>query len=312
MPCSSKPRVRFDAPGWRASVLRKMFNPLRIIILLILVTGSASAQISTTMRLNKSQYVAGEPVVAILSITNHAGRELAFHGDGRLGWLGFNVRDRNGNPVNERGPQNFGAMRIAAGQTLQREVDLSNHFMLHEQGNFSVAAMIRSKGDATINATTNRVLFTLNPGRVFWSQQVGVPNRRNQTREYRVLQFSGNQRAQLYAQIIDHQTGMPLRTFNLGDALSIRKPSVTVDKNQHMHVLFLATPAMWAHYIIDLEGHVVNRDIHKRGAQGDPRLMTFADGSVQVSNSIPFDPQADAAARAKIRKISERPDLVYE
>jgi hypothetical protein len=40
--------------------------------------------------------------------------------------------------------------------------------------------------------------------------------------------------------------------------------------------------------------------------------MTLADGSVQVSNSIPYDPQAAAAERAKIRKISERPALVYE
>jgi len=289
-----------------------MFDALRISLLLTIMASAVSAQVSASLRLNKSQYVAGEPVVAILTVTNHAGRELVFHGDRRRGWLDFNVRNRNGQAVSGRSEQDFGAMRIAAGQTLQREVDLTNHFMLHEQGNFSVGAAIRSVGDATINTTTNRVIFTLNPGRVYWSQQVGVPNRRNQTREYRVLQFSGNQRAQLYAQIVDHQTGMPMRTFNMGDALSLRKPSVTVDKNQRMHVLFLATPSMWVHYIIDLEGNVVNRDIHKRGAQGDPRLLTFADGSVQVSNSIPYDPQAAAAARAKIRKISDRPAFVYE
>lgn len=289
-----------------------MFNPLRILLLLMIVTSAANAQISASLQLNKSQYVAGEPVVAVLSITNHAGRELVFHGDGRRGWLDFNVRNRNGHAVPGRGGQDFGAMRIAAGQTLQREVDLTSHFMLHEQGNFSVGAAVRSMGDATINTTTNRVIFTLNPGRVYWSQQVGVPNRRNQTREFRVLQFTGNQRAQLYAQIVDNQSGLPMRTFNMGDALSIRKPSVTVDKNQRMHVLFLATPTMWVHYIIDLEGNVVNRDIHQRGAHGDPRLLTFGDGSVQVSNSIPYDPQAAAAAQAKIRKISERPAFVYD
>jgi len=289
-----------------------MFDSLRIFLVLLIATSAANAQVSASLLLNKSQYVAGEPVVAVLTVTNHAGRELVFHGDRRRGWLSFNVRNRNGQAVSGRSGQAFGAMRIAAGQTLQREVDLTEHFMLHEQGNFSVAANIRSESDSTINATTNRVIFTLNPGRVYWSQQVGVPNRRNQTREYRVLQFSGNQRAQIYAQIVDHQTGMPMRTFNMGDALSLRKPSVTVDKNQRMHVLYLATPSMWVHYIIDLDGNVVNRDIHQRGAQGDPRLLTFADGSVQVSNSIPYDPKAAAAARAQIRKISDRPTVVYE
>lgn len=284
---------------------------LKTFLLLMLAAHAANAQISATLRLNKSQYVAGEPVVAILTITNHAGRELAFHGDGRRGWLDFNVRNRNGRPVSLRAGQDFGAMRIAAGQTLQREVNLADHFILHEQGNFSVAATIRSLGDTTINAITNRVIFTQNPGRLYWSQKVGVPNRNNQTREFRVLQFAGNQRSQLYAQVIDH-SGTPLRTFNMGDALSIRKPSVTVDRNQRMNVLFLATPAMWVHYVIDIDGNVVSRDIHQRTSHGDPGLVTFADGSVQVSNSLLYDPKAAAAARAKIRKISERPAVVYE
>ena len=290
-----------------------MPTAIRIFLALMFVTSAASAQITASLRLNKSQYVAGEPVVATLTITNHAGRELAFHGDGRRDWLDFHVRNNQGNPVNQRKRDSFGAMRIAAGQSLQRQVDLADHYMLHEQGNFSVAAVIRTLGgDNTINTTTNRVIFTLNPGRVYWSQKVGVPGRRNQMREFRVLQFSGDQRSQLYAQIVEDRTGLPMRTFNLGDSLSIRRPSVTVDKHQQMHVMFLSTPVMWVHYIIDLDGNVVNRDIHQRGPQGDPRLMTSSDGSVQVSNSIPFDPEAAAAARAKIRNISDRPDVLYE
>jgi len=289
-----------------------MASAPKILLILLIASCAAHAQISASLRLNKSQYVAGESVVAIVSITNHAGRELVFHGDGRRNWLDFNIHNRNGQAVMARGRQDFGAMRIAAGQTLQREVDLTSHFMLYEQGNFSVGAVIRSSGDATINTTTNRVLFSLNPGRIYWSQKVGVPNRRNETREYRVLQFTGNQRSQLYAQIMDDRSGLPVHTFNMGDALSIRKPSVTVDKNQRMHVLFLATPTMWAHYIVDINGSVVNREVHQRGAHGDPRLLTFGDGSVQVANSIPYDPKAAAAARAKIRRISERPAFVYE
>jgi hypothetical protein len=284
----------------------------KILCLALAAGGACHAQISASLQLNKKQYVAGEPVVATITITNHAGRELMFHGDGRRDWLEFNVRDNRGQPVAARGRQGFGAMRIAAGQSLSREVDISRHYMLHEQGNFSVAASIRTLNDDTINTSTNRVIFTLNPGRLFWSQKVGVPNRNNQTREYRVLKFSGSQKTQLYCQIIEDRSGLPVRTFNLGDSLSIRQPSMTVDKSQRMHALFLATPTMWVHYVIDVDGNVVHRQVHQRGAQGDPRLMTFADGTVQVSNSIPYDPKAAAAERAKIRRISERPAVVYE
>jgi hypothetical protein len=272
----------------------------------------ARAQLVTSLRLNKSQYLAGESVVATITITNHAGRELVFHGDGRSEWLSFDVKNNRGVQVNARARQSFGSMRIGAGQSMSRDVDLAGHFLLTEPGNFSVSARVRMPGGDAVSSGTNRVLFNLNPGRLYWSQKVGLPGNPGQTREFRVLQFSSDQKSQLYAQIIENRTGLPVRTFLLGDALSIRKPSVTVDSGQRMHVLFLATPTMWVHYLIDTDGKVVNRDIHQRATQGDPKLMTFGDGSVRVSNSIPYDAAAVAAARTKIRRISERPNVVYE
>jgi hypothetical protein len=65
------------------------------------------------------------------------------------------------------------------------------------------------------------------------------------------------------------------------------------------------------HARIDVNGRFLGRDLHKRGASGDPRLMTFADGAVKVAGSILYDQKAEAEARAKIRKISERPTYTY-
>ena len=62
---------------------------------------------------------------------------------------------------------------------------------------------------------------------------------------------------------------------------------------------------------IDTDGKVAERQIHQRGSQGDPQLLTFADGTVRVANSIPFDPKAAAEAKAKIRKASDRPPVGY-
>jgi hypothetical protein len=91
----------------------------------------------------------------------------------------------------------------------------------------------------------------------------------------------------------------------------LRKPLATVDRQQRMHVMFLATPTMWVHCVIDTDGKLNDRQIHQRGPQGDPQLLTFGDGSVRVANSIPYDPKAAAEARAKIRKASDRPPIVY-
>lgn len=283
----------------------------RILTLAVVVAGVAQAQLSTSLRLNKKQYLAGEPVIAVVTITNHAGRLLTFASDGRTQWLSFTIKDRHGEPVTPKGRDIFGKMTLRAGESMAREVDLSKCFKIGEAGNFTVSAMVHMPGDSGGSSATNRVLFNQSPGVRYWSQKVGIPGKSGKTREFRVLNFSGDEKSQIYAQVIDDQTGQNVRTFLLGDLLMLRKPLVTVDRQQRMHVMFLATPTMWVHYQIDTDGKVVERQIHQRGSQGDPQLLTFADGTVRVANSIPYDPKAAAAAKAKIRKASDRPPVTY-
>ncbi|RYD40354.1 MAG: hypothetical protein EOP85_14380, partial [Verrucomicrobiaceae bacterium] len=250
------------------------------------LVGAVQAQLATSLRLNKSQFLAGEPVIAVVTITNHAGRELVFYGDSRTQWLNFVLKNHRNEAVLPRGNANFGKMKILAGQSLAREVNLSQIFLLDGPGSYSVSAVVRAPGSLAEGSSTNRVAFTQTNGTPYWSQKVGIP-RTGSTREFRLLPFNGETKTQLYAQIIDGRTGQNVRTFLLGDVMMLRKPLATVDKDQRMHVMFLATPTMWVHCQIDTDGKVVDRKIHERAAQGDPQLLTFGDGSVRVSNSIP-------------------------
>ncbi len=277
----------------------------------ILCTSQTHAQLAASLQISKKQYLAGEPVIAIVTVTNHAGRELVFQSDGRFQWLDFSIKDSNGNTVNPKGRQIFGPMKIGAGQTLAREVDLTQHFQLTEPGNFSAVAIIHPPGDTSEGNSTNRIFFSQSPGRPYWTQKVGIPGKSGQTREYRILNFSGDSKSQIYAQIIDGRTGVSVRTFLLGDVLMLRKPSATIDRNQRLHVMFLTTPSMWAHYEIDTDGRVINRQIHQRADIGDPKLLTMGDGSVRVGNSIPYDIKAAQEERKKTRKASDRPAVAY-
>ncbi len=274
--------------------------------------GHSEAQLATSLQLSKRDYILGEPILASVTVTNHAGRDLVFASDNRLQWLDFLVKDSNGNPVSPHVRKMFGAMQIGAGQSMARQIDLSELFQFSRPGSYSVSAVVRLPGDTHQGSSTNRALFNLTPGRPYWTQKVGLADRPGETREYRILNFVGGQKNQLYAQIADGRTGRSIRTFLLGDSLSLRKPLVTVDRNQRMHVLFLASPTMSVHCQIDTDGRLVGRDIHERGPEGDPQLVSLPDGTVRVSNSIPYDPNAAAAAQNRIRRISERPAVVYD
>jgi hypothetical protein len=284
---------------------------LKTAVMLLLGVGASQAQLAASLQIPSKQNVTGEPVIAVVTITNHSGRELVFQSDGRIQWLDFNVRTSNGNPVNPKKRPLFGPMKIAAGQTLAREVDLTQHFQLAQPGNFTVSATISSPGQNTSGTTTNRAFFNLVNGRVYWSQKVGIPGSGGKTREFRVLNFTSDSRSQIFAQVVDDSTGQLVRTFLLGELLMLRKPLCTVDGRQRLHVMFLATPTMWVHCVVDTDGKLVSRQIHQRGPQGDPQLLTLGDGTVQVANSIPYDPKAAAELRAKIRKASDRPPIPY-
>lgn len=283
---------------------------LKTIAIFLLCTGFAHAQIAASLRLPKKQHLAGEPVIAVVTITNHSGRELIFQSDGRFQWLDFIVKKNNGAAVNPKNRVLFGPMKIQAGQTLARELDLSQHYQLSQPGNYTVSAVVQQPGNRESGTSTNRAFFNQAPGSLYWSQKVGVTGNSSQTREYRVLNFTGDSKSQIYVQIVDGVSGQFVRTFLLGDVLMLRKPLCTVDRLQRLHVMFLATPTMWVHCVIDTDGKLVERQIHQRGPQGDPQLLTFGDGTVRVANSIPYDPKAAAEQRARTRKASDRPTII--
>lgn len=269
----------------------------------------AQAQFASSLTIEKKSHLVGEPVFITLSITNHSGQPQVLQSSNRIPWLSFMVKTSNGSPVNAFTTTDFGAMRIGPGETLAKKIDLTHYFLLQRPGNFTAYAVVRPSQEGLQGSTSNSVFFEQTNGTALWTQQVGNVGPNKSTREFRLIKFRGNSKSVLYAQIQDGRTGQLLQTYPLGEILSIRQPISTVDSQQNMHVLFLTTPVMWFHYIIDPEGNVVSRKVHKRTSLGDPNLLTSADGSVQVNNSIPYDPVAVAKERAKIRKISDRPDF---
>ncbi len=288
------------------------FRALFAVLLLAIPALPAGAQVVVNLQMARKNFVAGEGVPITVSITNHAGRDLVFQGDRHSNWIEFTIRSGGGNPVSPVNRPSFGAVKVPLGQTASRTFDLATIFPVREPGNYSVYAMVRLPGQKADGFMSNRLLFNVNTARPYWSQKVGVPGRPGQHREFRVMHNSSSGKSRLYAQVADTRTGQPLQTHMLGEVLMFRKPSITVDSRQVMHVLYLVGPTLWAHSRIGPDGSFLGRDFHKRGPAADPFLATLPTGAVQVGNSIPYDPKAEAEARSKVRKATDRPAFLYE
>jgi hypothetical protein len=302
-----------DSPTihYTTSLMKQINKPLLYLIALFSMVATASAQLGVSIRMNQSQILAGENVLVGVTITNSTGNNITLANSGRTPWLDLVVKRGNGEPAASIARADFGPVKIAAGQTMSKTIELSKLYNLRESGTYSVSAIVRAPGTSDSGFVSNRILFTCSNVRADWSQKVGVPGSPGSTREFRIMNFNNNSKSLLYAQVVNDKTGTSLQTLCLGEALLFRKPQAAVDRGQILHVLYLATPEFYVHARIDINGRFLGRELHTRGASGDPRLMTFADGSVKIAGSVMYDPQAAAKAQSKIRKISERPPYTY-
>src|SRR5207253_3284325 len=103
---------------------------LVVCVFLFAVTGEA--QIQVDLKFPRLQYIAYEPVVANLTITNLAGRDVDLHDADGQTWFGFEVTGDEGRsiaPISNVGAEPF---NVAAGKRVTRKINLTPLFSVHD------------------------------------------------------------------------------------------------------------------------------------------------------------------------------------
>ena len=255
--------------------------------------------------MTRRQYIPHESIPVALQITNRTGGELLLHGNNRHSWLSIQVVDRKGNPIAPyKSSQDFQAAKLPVGRTVAKQIDLNKLFPLHSYGKYTVYAVVRLPSGEAFQSS--RKTFDITRGRPVYEQRVGLGGN---ARDYRLISFAPGRTSFLYFQAELVKERRVVMTYPIGELLQHRPPEATVDKDGQLNVLYLGAPNSFVHVLIDTRGQVSKRTIYKPGAGGNPRLIAFANGEVQVSGGIVYDPEAQKEKRARIRKISERPNL---
>src|SRR4029434_1033856 len=99
----------------------------------------AEAQIQVDLKFKRLQYIAYEPVVASLSITNLAGRDIDLHNADGQSWLGFEITGSEGQPIAPISAENGQALlKIGAGQRVTHQITLALLYAWHAFRTYTV------------------------------------------------------------------------------------------------------------------------------------------------------------------------------
>ena len=210
--------------------------------------------------MKRLQYIAYEPVVATLAITNLAGRDVDLHDADGQPWFGFEITGNEGQPI---GPgttdRTQPPLKIEAGKKVTQGINLSPFYPVHDVGTYHVRAHIYFADLNKFFYSQARV-FEVTDARPIWQQTVGIPQGQSGgggARTYSLLTNRFTDHTSLYVRVEDKESGIVYATYSLGRAIAFDEPQTEVDGNNQLHVLHCAAPRIWAYSRVGLNGELL-------------------------------------------------------
>lgn len=275
---------------------------------IFLFAATASGQIQVELKLPRLQYIAYEPVVAKLAITNLAGRDVDLRDGEGQPWFGFEITGSEGQPI---APIAFSkgekTLSIPAGKTVTQKINLTPLYPVHDFGTYRVRAHVYF-ADLTKFFYSQTKVFQVTDARPVWQKTVGIPEGTSgagNTRTYSLLSNRFADHTSLYVRVEDKNSGVVYATYSLGRVIAFDEPQAELDRTNQLHILHCAAPRSWAYSHVGLNGELLARSAFME-SKTRPRLRHASDGTVLVMGGTVEAPVAQSAKSA-VPKLSARP-----
>ena len=279
---------------------------IRLLVITALFLGvlSAQAQIQVDLKFKRRQYIAYEPIIATVTITNLAGRDIDLRDDNEQHWYGFEVTANEGRTLAPIRLGNEPPLQIAAGTSVTRKINLTPLFPITDLGVYHVRANV-------FFADLNKFFYArakvveVTSARPIWRRTVGDPQGGG-VRTYSLMTNRFPNHTSLYVRVEDQENSLVYATFSLGRVISFDEPHAEVDRENKLHILHCSAPRVWSYSIVGLDGRLLKHTTYSQ-TRSSPRLRRTPEGAVAVSGGMQDVPVAPAAGRAA-PKLSDRPD----
>jgi hypothetical protein len=275
---------------------------------LFLLVARGDAQIQVDLRLKRLQYIAYEPVMATLSITNLAGRDVDLRGADGQPWFGLEVTGSEGQPIAPLTTDNTQLrLKIEAGKRVMQKIDLTSLYSVHDFGTYHVRAHIYFADLSKFFYSQTKV-FEVTDARPIWQKTVGIPDGTpgpGSARTYSLLTNRFPDHTSLYVRVEDKDSGIVYATYSLGRTIAFNEPQAELDRANQLHVLHCPAPRSWAYSRVGLNGELLARSSFME-TKTQPRLFHAADGAVAMRGGM-LEATAAQSARNRAPKLSDRP-----
>jgi hypothetical protein len=294
----------------RISSFKSVIRHILPITCLFLFAAKAEAQIQVDLKFKRLEYIAYEPVVATLSITNLAGRDIDLHDADGQSWLGFEItgnEDQPIAPISAESPAAAGPLKVQTGQRVTHQINLTPLYPVHEFGTYHVRTHVYFADLGKFFYSPARV-FEVTDARPIWQQTVGIPDgvaAPGNARTYSLLTNRFPDHTSLYVRVQDKDSGIVYATYSLGRAVAFDEPQAEIDHANQLHVLHCSAPRAWAYSRIGLNGELLTHSSFME-TKTRPRLVRAANGEIAVRGGTIESPAAQSS-RGTAPKLSGRP-----
>jgi hypothetical protein len=292
----------------RISLCSNVIGRILLVACLLFFTARSEAQIQVDLKFKRLQYIAYEPVVATLSITNLAGRDIDLHNAEGQSWLGFEITGSEGQPITPISTESGQApLKVQAGQRVTHQVNLTPLYPVHDFGTYHVRTNVYFADLGKFFYSPTRV-FEVTDARPIWQQTVGIPDgvaAPGKVRTYALLTNRFPDHTSLYVRVQDKDSGIVYATYSLGRAIAFEEPQTEIDHANQLHVMHCSAPRAWAYSRIGLNGELLAHSSFME-TKTRPKLVRSGNGEVAVRGGTIESPAAQSS-HGTAPKLSARP-----
>ena len=293
------------------------------LLAVLLLPGALFAQIGMSLKLNRSNYMQFEPVLACVSLRNDTGRALVFGDDPRLqGFLLFEVTDNGGRQVARRAGKDISVngLVLRPGEIKHMVIPISQYYNLDKNGSYRVHAYI-SHSMLPHEYKSNDVKIMIEPGVEVWKRNVGVPEVtkeaqdkmiRERTYSIRILMENS---AKIYYLVIEDSRDV-YAVLRIGKQYGIEQYKVDIDMLSRIHLLMPITSKVFQYLTFELDGTNTANKFLKTDRTIPSLLRDPESGRVFVAGGSPAvagvdfkDPGAGKVSAFDLSRTSELEDL---